>query len=828
MTTKVDGILSDPEPLLFARLLGPFEIREIDGDEIELPRKVRALFAYLMTRRGATVPRQTLLGLLWGDRPEEQARASLRQALSIIRSALGDAADSVFASTNESVTVHADGVSTDLDALEVLSFDNAPDEDNGFVHQESFEFLEGLMVSEAPFEDWLTAERERVRSRITECLKALAASAEKDSRLDMAATYTATLLRLEPTDEESHRSMMRLYLAKGRTDAALQQFDRCRAVLQDQLNVEPAAETVDLYRRAKSLRTGATSTKAEEPDTGPSEFRPFLLAFDEPSEASHLIRNTILSCGGRLLPENGEVSIAAFTDASAALGAGLDIRNQMRDFRGHDQIEEAFALHRAELSEPAEPHHPRDIAALDQILHHTPPGEIDVSARFFQAVRRNSPCFFEDLAGQAELGQDGIFRVGSPMHRQPFLAIYENNTPRQEKRPCSLAVAPIKYLGPDASGNEYLVEGLTEDLILGLSRTHRVQVSSRTTLVAIKTHDAVDIGEELGVGFVLFGSLRMVGSSVRLNFSLADTETGSIVWSERFQQEFSNLFDMLDEVVAKVVARIAGKIEQSEIESARIKPPENMTAYEYYLRGIWHHRMGGVTTEHSRKAVNWFRKAIEMDPSFHRPRAALCCSWSDLPDYDEERADRSVTRAYEADPTDPEANRILGWVKFTKGEYDLGIRHSDRSVELAPHDAYLLGRCAVMHIFNGDPSAGLEKLERAVELDPFVPVYIIEERLTAFYTMGDYEKVLSEARSLQHQTRRSRYYTAASLVALDRLDAARQIIRATLSDNPSLSLDYVVGQELFRDKEMLKLLLDRLSLAGIPGDPKIALAPRGR
>ena len=86
-------------------------------------------------------------------------------------------------------------------------------------------------------------------------------------------------------------------------------------------------------------------------------------------------------------------------------------------------------------------------------------------------------------------------------------------------------------------------------------------------------------------------------------------------------------------------------------------------------------------------------------------------------------------------------------------------------------------------------------------MDPFVPVYIVEEYLTAYYAMGDFEKVVAEARNLHHQTRRSRCYTAASLVALGRVDAAREVVRTVLEDDPVLTLDYVRGQEFFRDKQ---------------------------
>lgn len=808
-TQRMDSI---SQPILRVNLLGPIEIRTEKGGLIELPRKVRALFAYLLTRRGTLVPRQTLLGLFWGDRAEEQARASLRQALNILRTSLGDMVDSVISSTSESVSIRDGSVLTDLDEFE-KRMDSPVTETP--VEFKSLEFLEGLAIGEAGFEGWISEERERVQARLVGLFKYLAADNEAAGRFDFAASHTASWLHLAPFDEDAHRQMMRLHLARSRTDAAIRQFEKCRATLHENLNVEPDVQTVALWEDAKRMRLSKVTPPGETIKKRGAA-TPFLAAFSCNNQVRSIIEAEIAKFGGREISNGDEQLLVEFRDAAEALRACLTARIRVRELSGGAGADVSIALHFGEETEPGVSHGPEDVARLTVVLASTPADQIHVSSRFFQAVRRNSPCFFDDLSDTENPETVGVFRAGQPMNRQPFLAVYENQTPRRVKRACSLAVAPIKYVGNGDGSNDYWAEGLTEDLILELSRTNRIEVSSRTTLFAIKSHDAVEIGHELGVGYVLFGSFRQMGQSARLNFTLAETENGSVVWSERFTADFEEIFDVLDEIVAKVVARIAGKIEQSEIETARIKRPENMTAYEFYLRGIWHHRMGGVTTAHSRKAVEWLTKAIKADPSFHRPRAMLACAWSDLPEYDDERADRSVAKALEADPTDPDANRIMAWVKFTKGEFDLGIRYAEQSVDLAPHDAYLLGRCAVLHIFNGDPEIGLARLHRAIELDPFVPVYIVEEHLTAYYALGDYEKVISEARDLNHQTRRSTYYTAASLVALDRLDAARRVIRNALEDDPSLSSDYVRGQEIYRDQRILQTLLDRLSIAGLP------------
>lgn len=785
------------DPALRVSLLGPLDIRLIDGEPVELPRKVRALFAYLLLRRGTTVPRQTLLGVFWGDRSEAQARSSLRQALSVLRTSLGNVADDVIWTTNETVSVRAAHVTTDLDRLE-----------NGEL-EDARELLEGLALAEPVFNDWLAAERETMRARTVDVLKERAHEEEAAGHLEAATGTLASLLRLSPTDEEAHRQLMHLFLARSRSDEAIRQFEKCRGLLHEHLGVKPERATVEIWEEAKRKRTKSISSQ-----TSVASDKPYLVGFACGVEERAVIQASFVNRGG--VEADGKFLVYAFSDASEALRACADSRAQLRDVVADGKASASFALHSGDYPEPGAPFGTSDLRRLVNILEGTPPNEIHVSSSFFKVVRRTSPFFFEALTDGEDPDDASVLRLSRAMHRQPFLAVYENPAPRVAKRPCSLAVAPIRHVGPEGESEAFWSEGLTEDLILELSRTQRLTVSSRTTLCAIQSHDAVEIGQELGVSYVLTGSFRRMGQSARLNFTLSETDKGTIVWSERFNADLDSILDVIDDIVAKVVARISGKIERSETEAARMKRPENMTAYEYYLRGVWHHRMGGITTEHSRKAVQWLRKAIETDPDFYRPRAMLCCAWSDLPEFDEDEADKLISRAYDADPGDPETNRIMSYIKFGKGEHDVGVRIAERSIELAPHDAYLLGRCAAIHVFNGDPEKGLERLNRAIELDPFVPVYIIEERLSAYYVLGDHEKVVSEARNLHHQTRRSKYYTAASLVALGRIDEARRIIKAALEEDPSLSLQYLRSQELYRDKTVLARLEERVTIAGMP------------
>ena len=226
-----------------------------------------------------------------------------------------------------------------------------------------------------------------------------------------------------------------------------------------------------------------------------------------------------------------------------------------------------------------------------------------------------------------------------------------------------------------------------------------------------------------------------------------------------------------------------------------------MTAYEFHLRGLEYHRLGGITTRTAARRCNWFQRAIEADPDFARPHAMLTCAWSHLPDFDLAEGIRHVERALELDPNDPEANRIMGSMKMGSNEFEAARHYHEKAMALSPSDAYIKGRSAAFYIFAGEPQRALELLDEAEELDPFLPVWCVEERVAALYALGRFEEAAAAGRALPFQTRRSRLYRAASRVALGDLDRARQIVAEALAAAPDLTVGYIQHYELYRDRE---------------------------
>lgn len=236
------------------RLLGPISITNGDRPVAIPSKKARALVGYLALREGVEIARVRLTGLLWGERGEDQARASLRQTLAELRSALGGAAQHLIIATKEALTWAPEYAWVDAKVLET----HADSEDADVLKEAADliggDLMEGFSVGEASYEEWLASERERFRLIFCGVYMRLLSGAERRGRLEEGLTYGLKLLSLDPIQEHVHRALMRLYVAQGRHDAALSQYERCRRELRQELGVQPDSETEELVRAIRASR----------------------------------------------------------------------------------------------------------------------------------------------------------------------------------------------------------------------------------------------------------------------------------------------------------------------------------------------------------------------------------------------------------------------------------------------------------------------------------------------------------------------------------------------------------------------------------------------
>ena len=390
------------------------------------------------------------------------------------------------------------------------------------------------------------------------------------------------------------------------------------------------------------------------------------------------------------------------------------------------------------------------------------PSGICVSQTVFDMINRKIMVSFED-AGQLELKN-----IEFPI--KAFHVIQSKGTPRwtqnsekvqtevKEPESGSLAVLHFKNLSNDEE-QEYFCEGFSEDLISILAKFNNLVVVSSHASFSYKDNskNIKEIGKDLGVKYVINGSVRKLGSKMRINAQLIATDRETSVWSNNYDLSVEEIFDVQDQIAGQIVSTIVGRVEDDILKNSKLKRPDNMNAYELVLRGLEFAKKGNVVKENLVEAIRLFDKAIEADPNYSRAHAWKACSLSNLSDWednnDPENRKNIIDIAYKAielNPNDPEANRIMGSIKFFfEKDYDLGKYHFEKARNLNPSDIWLISRYVLMLIYIGEVEKALKEIHRAMRLDPFSNDYLITQEGICYYWLKDYNNSISSFIKIQ-------------------------------------------------------------------------------
>jgi len=339
----------------------------------------------------------------------------------------------------------------------------------------------------------------------------------------------------------------------------------------------------------------------------------------------------------------------------------------------------------------------------------------------------------------------------------------------------SLAVMLFKNLSKDED-QAYFCEGFSEDLITVLSKYSKLLVVSGNASFTYrdKSKSPKEIGQELGVRYLLEGSVRKLGQKVRVGAKLISADRENTIWSHNFDFNIDEMFDVQDELVETIVSTIVGHVDDEEVKQLVRVKPENHTAYDLVLQGLEYHRKSNVTVENAKKAVEFFDQAIEVDPNCARAHAWRACSLSNYvgwrPDeYGEDWIDQcadSVIRSLEIDQNDHEAHRIMGAISLVRGDFVLARHHQEKAMELCPSDAYIMGKNAALLVYLGEPEKALEIVQHAMRINPFCPDDLFVDEGMCYFWLGKYSEAVNCFRKMKTPDRESVFYLTASLSKL--------------------------------------------------------------
>jgi adenylate cyclase len=396
----------------------------------------------------------------------------------------------------------------------------------------------------------------------------------------------------------------------------------------------------------------------------------------------------------------------------------------------------------------------------------------------------------------------------------------------------SVAVLPFVNMSGDPD-QEYFSDGISEDIITALLRVRWFRVVSRTSTFAYKgqSPDVRRAADELGARYVLEGSVRKAGNRVRITAQLIDATTGNHLWAQRFDRELEDIFAVQDEITDAITGQIEPELRKAEFKRANIIRPESLDTWEIYQRGMWHmfqpDRAVGVDLP---QALDYFRRAIELDSNFgpaHSARACCCYFLVLFAQVDERTAciDEGMTaarRAVALDGEDSFARMALGCIHNLQRNYVEALAELEIALRLNPLNA----QARVLHgrtlLDLGRFSEALETLEHVVRLCPNDPLIGpgMARIAEAHYCLREYDQAVEWAQKGLRESVSPQLWGRVTLMAalgqLGNVAEAKQIIDELISRRPKFSLSFVREHYPLKIPEATDHLVDGLRKAGVP------------
>jgi TolB-like protein len=454
---------------------------------------------------------------------------------------------------------------------------------------------------------------------------------------------------------------------------------------------------------------------------------------------------------GRIIKNTGDGFLAEFTSVLDAVRCATEIQQGMteRNAKIPDdrRIEFRIGVHQGDVITDSGDIFGDGVNVAARLEGVSDPGGICVSARVQEDVRGKLDLALDDIGDQQLKNIERpvrVYRIRSKNEAtktRPVLALPD--------RP-SIAVLPFQNMSGDPE-QDYFADGIVEEIITALSRFRQLFVIARNSSFTYKGRavDVKQVGRELGVRYVVEGSVRRAANRVRITAQLIDAQTGTHLWADRFDGTPDDIFDLQDQVTSGVVGVIAPKIEQAEIERAKRKPTGSLDAYDYYLHGLA--SLYQDTKEGNDQALRLLGKAIELDPNFATAygMSALCYvsrqwrHWMFEPQKDVSETARLVNRAAELGRDDAMALSAAGMAAgLVVRDLDRAVALLDRSLLLNPNLAISWLRSAWVRIFLGQFDLAIEHASRAIRLSPLDPFLVGMQSAIAFayFCAGRYDR----------------------------------------------------------------------------------------
>ena len=546
---------------------------------------------------------------------------------------------------------------------------------------------------------------------------------------------------------------------------------------------------------------------------------------DESIEAHH----------GRVFGSAGDSVIAEFASPVDAIVAAVEFQRNLRDrnlkITPEDQMEFRVGLNLGDVIVEGDNLYGDGVNVAARLEPLAEPGGICVSGKFHDEVRRKLELGFVSKGAQE------MKNIEEPVHTFNVLLGHETEEvsqisssdpsaeptvrqPSVNEKP-RLIVLPFNNLS-NVEDNDFLVDGIVEDLITEFSRINSIEVISRNTAFSLKGKEIENtkIAADFGIDFIATGSIRSSGNRIRISVDLTDPATGSSIWSERYDGTMDDVFEVQDEIVRKVIVALVGKLEMAGLERAKRKPTENLTSYEYLLRGRdFHHKF---SKEGVLSAIEMLDKSIEADPNNAQAYAWGACSLgqglgSGYLEGDQEthfqKLQSLIQKALELDENDLECNRILCELNKLFEDFEQSEFYGKKAYDMNSNDPRVVCAYGELLVLTNRAEEGTELLIKAHELDPVgMGASNADKRLGdvmfGAYVKGDFHQCLEYDKKIGKKQPIAWITKIASLESLNQSQEKEVELKKFADAYPEIVLGDEINKLHFQDASVKQTLKD--------------------
>jgi adenylate cyclase len=543
-----------------------------------------------------------------------------------------------------------------------------------------------------------------------------------------------------------------------------------------------------------------------------------------------LIDAKIAEHNGRIVKLTGDGILAEFPSVVGAVACAIEIQRGMgernQDVPKDRRIEFRIGVNLGDVIVEGDDIFGDGVNIAARLEALAEPGGICVSAFVHDQVQGKLDCDFDDI------GEQSLKNITRPVRiyrvRDASATSYGVQTPATLPLPDKPSIAVLPFANLSGPEQDYFADGMVEEIITALARIRWLFVIGRNSTFAYKGRamDAKQIGRELGVRYLLEGSVRKGSSRVRITAQLIDAANGVHLWADRFDGSLEEVFELQDKVAISVAGVIEPTVRRAEIERARRKRPDNLDAYDLYLRALPH--AFTAMPEDANKALTLLVKAVELERDFAAAHAIIAWCYEQqylrggLQEETRTAALRHARQAMATGSDDAVALATAGFVIAAAGrDYETALTAFDRSFALSNSSALAFGFSSIVRAWMGDETIAIEHANRALRLSPFDPlVYVPYLGLAyAHFAAGRFEEAAAAARLASQSNPRftvPHMLHAAALGMLNRREGARTAVERLRELQPGITVATAILSARCVNPKHIAALENALRRAGLP------------